>query len=62
MTTQAQIDNYTMGALAFMPSLDKDQITAMAMLHFDTFYDDTKPMVEKALQSIHKSEEALNDS
>jgi len=52
MATQAQIDNYVMGALAFMPTLDQDQLIAMAMLHYCTYYDETKAMVEKALKSI----------
>ncbi len=52
MATQAQIDNYVMGALALMPSLDKEQLIAMAMLHYCTYYDETKAMVEKALKSV----------
>ncbi len=52
MATQGEIDNYVMGALAFMPTLDREQVIAMAMLHFCTYYDETKAMVEKALKSI----------
>ncbi len=52
MTNQGQIDNYVMGALDFMRTLDTEQLTAMAMLHFCTFYDETKPMVEQALKNI----------
>ncbi len=50
--TQGQIDNYVMGALAFMPLLDNDQLISMAMLHFCTYYAETKAMVEKALKNI----------
>lgn len=55
MVKQAQIDNYIMGALAFIPTLTNEQLIAMAMLHYCTFYDETKAMVETALKSIHIS-------
>ncbi len=54
MATQAQVDNYVMGALGFIPNIDTERLIAMVMLHYNTYYEETKAMVETALKSIQK--------
>ena len=50
--TQGQVDNYVMGALAFMPSIDDEQLISMIMLYYCMFYDEAKSKVTLALSNI----------
>lgn len=52
---QGAIDAWVLHAKGQHPEFDNDQLIGFAMLDFNLFYDDAKPMVEKALKSIHNS-------
>ncbi len=64
--TQGEVNIHVMGAcvgsaLGLMPAIDKKQLITLIMLRFKTTqYDETRVMVEKALEGVDKSLLPLN--